>query len=333
MQYDLDHCHPRWPQEERFVKNEMTRVRNLTLFNANDAWFYLDWMVLFLIVINIVTHFLFLRINTSASRYVYTRVLSIMNLFVWLRLLKFTRPIRGIGTLVLILSETMGDFVNWAFLYIIIMVPFTASFWINFGASSPHPVRGYDQTADLIYSVFQIAIGDNFNRQGLETADKSIAHILLVMYVTSMTIVTLNLLIALLSETFSRVYSNAVANSIMQRAMNIIESERYLTRKQKQKHRDYMKQNCSPEVRRIQQITSIENNEDVREQQNEIGEAVMEAHQVLNDRFGKIYGKDKTSDFDALMVDLRNTCRVADKMFNDLQAIKMLLNRRSSPGI
>ncbi len=153
------------------MKNEMKRVRALPLFDSYDAWFYLDWIILFLIVATIVSHFVFVYIDTSATWYLYTRTISIMNLLVWLRLLKFVRPFQGIGTLVLILSETLEDFLNWAFLFFLIMVPFTAAFWINFGALSIHPVHGYHTTGEMLYRVFQMAVGDEFNLESIVEAD------------------------------------------------------------------------------------------------------------------------------------------------------------------
>ena len=329
LEYDLKYCHPRWPQEQKFVQNEMKRVRSLPLFDSYDAWFYMDWIILLLIVATIVTHFVFLYIDTSATWYLYTRTISIMNLLVWLRLLKFVRPFRGIGTLVLILSETLGDFLNWAFLFFLILVPFAASFWINFGPRSVHPVHGYHTTGEMLYRVFQMAVGDEFNLEEMVEVDAVVARILVVLYVTAMTIVTLNLLIALLSDTFSRVYSNAVANTIMQRAIKIVESERTLTKKQKLHYKEYMKMNCSPEIIKMQ-VASWDSNKGSRVIEKEMCDDIVDMKNILDDRFGKIYGKDKSSDFDGLMKDIRNTCKDEDGMTNDLEEISKMLNLHPS---
>ena len=52
---------------------------------------------------------------------------------------------------------------------------------------------------------------------------------------------------------------------------------------------------------------------------------------VLDDRFGKIYGKDKSSDFDGLIKDLRNVRNHEDNMANDLEEIEKML-RIQTPG-
>lgn len=329
LEYDLKYCHPRWPQEKKFVKTEMKRVRALPLFDAYDAWFYMDWIILFLIVASIATHFVFLYLDTRTTWYIYTRTISIMNLLVWLRLLKFVRPFPGIGTLVLILSKTMGDFMNWAFLFFLIMVPFAASFWINFGPRSIHPVHGYHTTGELLYRVFQIAVGDDFNLEEIVAADAVAARILVVLYVIAMTIVTLNLLIALLSDTFTRVYSNAVSNTIMQRAIKIVESERCLTKSKKSHYKEHMRMNCSPEIIKIQ-VAPWNKGKESKAIEAEVYDDILNAKSILNDRCGKIYGKDKTSDFDGVVKDVRKICQHDDDVVNDLEEIRKMLNLGTS---
>ncbi len=144
-----------------------------------------------------------------------------------------------------------------------------------------------------------------------------------------MTIVTLNLLIALLSDTFARVYSNAVANTIMQRAIKIVESERTLMKKQKLHYKEFMKMNCSPEIIKIQ-VAPWSKGKDSRVIEKEISNDIVDVKRILDDRCGKIYGKDKTSDFDSLMKDLRKVCQHGDDMTNDLEEIRMMLNLHTS---
>lgn len=310
------------------MNNELKRVRALPLFDSYDAWFYMDWIILFFILATFAAHFVFLYVDTSTTRYIYTRTISVVNLLVWLRLLKYVRPFPGIGTLVLILAETLGDFLNWAFLFFLILVPFTAAFWINFGPLSTNPIHGYHTTGELIYRVFQMAVGDDFILQEIVEADAVVARILVVLYITAMTIVTLNLLIALLTDTFSRVHSNAVANTIMQRAIKIVESERTLTKKQKLRSRKYMEMICSPEIIKLE-ATSWDDHKGKSVLEKEISSDVIEIRNTLDDRFGKIYGKDKTSDFDGLINGLKKARQCQDDMTKDLEEISKVLNLAS----
>lgn len=324
MEDEKQYCHPRWPQERKYVDLEIRRVKSLPLLNTLDAWFYLEWVVLFLIIFTTATHVVYYFEDTNATRYLYTRALSIVNLVVWLRLLKYVRPFPGIGTLVVILGETANDFFNWAFLYFLVLIPFTSAFWINFGALSIHPVKGYENGSQLLYSVFRIAVGDDFNLEGITKADPMMSRILVVLYVIAMTIVTLNLLIAFLTDTFSRVHSNAVAGIIMQRAIKVLNSERILTKNRLMKYREFMRVNCSPEVVGLQ--VNIRNSESARKvAENGLSRHVMNMNKLLSDRFAPVYGNNKASDFDSIIQDIKKFKTCQEEFSNNLTKIVEML--------
>jgi hypothetical protein len=322
----MKYCHPRWPQERKYIEYEISRVKSLPQYNEFGAWFYLDWVVLILIIASIVSHFIFFVEDSDVSRYVYTRVISIMNLLVWLRLLKYVRPFPGIGTLVIILGETSGDFVNWAFLYFLLLIPFSAAFWMNFGPLSPHNVHGFHEAPELLYTVFQIAVGDNFNLDGIVEADEVMARILVALYVTAVTIVTLNLLIALLSDTFSRVYSNAIANTIMQRAIKVVEAERMLQKKRKIQYREYMKTNCSPEVLDMS-FGGIDVDSPSEKAKMDMVSDIGIIKEVIDDRFSKVYGQTTSGDFDTILDGVRTVRDKQDALTNDIMEIKELVDK------
>ena len=321
----MKYCHPRWPQEKKYIEYEINRVKSLPQYNAFGSWFYLDWAILILIIATIITHFLFFVNDSFVVRYVYTRVISIMNLLVWLRLLKYVRPFPGIGTLVIILGETRGDFINWAFLFFLLLIPFSAAFWINFGPLSIHDVHGFHTVPELLYSVFQIAVGDEFNLDEIVDSDAATARVLVALYVTTVTIVTLNLLIALLSDTFSRVHSNAVANTVMQRAIKVVEAERLLPKKKKKQYREYMKANCSPEV-----LAMSFDGKDVgspsQKAEMDVVSDIGLIKRLINDRFSKMYGQ-STSDFDTILNSVQTTKTEQGALTNDIMEIKKLVRK------
>ena len=61
-------------------------------------------------------------------------------------------------------------------------------------------------------------------------------------------VVCLNLYIALMSDTFARVYENAKANAIMQQAMQILNIERTLSKKKLMKVKKFIAKECAPQV-------------------------------------------------------------------------------------
>ena len=62
------------------------------------------------------------------------------------------------------------------------------------------------------------------------------------------TVLCLNMYIALLSETFNRVYQNATANASLLQANTILQIEKLLSKKKKQKAFTYIQEECGPLV-------------------------------------------------------------------------------------
>jgi hypothetical protein len=181
---------------------------------------------------------------------------------------------------------------------------------------------------ELLYTVFRIAVGDNFNLDGIIAADPVMARILVALYVTAVSIVTLNLLIALLTDTFSRVYSNAVANTIMQRAIKVVDAKSLLTKNRWLKYEEYMRTNCSPEVINIE-VKERSSASDQQIAQYEVQSQLLYLNELLLDRFGKVYGKNKTSDFDALFQDIKQLLIMQEELLNDLLKIQELITMYS----
>ena len=169
-------------------------------------------------------------------------------LILWLRILKYARPFESAGPFVVIFGNVLGDIVKWGFLNSIIVIPFTCAFWITFGAISLTPVQGYDNVGPLLYNIFSMMVVNDHGYEKLEKANPVMARLLCGAFIGIAAIITLNLLIALLSNTFERLYENAVANAVMQRARTILLLQKSLRRKQKLKYYSFIKKKGSPEV-------------------------------------------------------------------------------------
>ena len=163
---DLQYCHPKW-QEEKYIRDEMKLIKGMPLLSTMDAWFFFDWLVIVLILLTISLNLAYYLVDTNSIRSYYVRVLSILLVLVWLRILKYLRPFPGIGTLVLILGATGGDFVNWGFFFLLLFIPFSSCFWIIFGGLSENKVDGFVKVPRLIYTMVQISVGEDFNIDGM----------------------------------------------------------------------------------------------------------------------------------------------------------------------
>ena len=90
---------------------------------------------------------------------------------------------------------------------------------------------------------------DNYAFDSLEAKDATMARVLCGSYISICSIIILNLLIALLADTFTRVYENAIENAAMQRAKTILNLEQSLRKSHKKGYYDFIREQCSPEVK------------------------------------------------------------------------------------
>jgi len=87
-----------------------------------------------------------------------------------------------------------------------------------------------------------------FDWDGLVAVDRLMAQILCGSYFALAGVVCMNLYIALLSDTFARVYAQAKATAVMQQAKTIITLEGKLSKFYKSKYAHFMLRECSPQV-------------------------------------------------------------------------------------
>lgn len=227
----------------------MHSVRNRsTYFDSSDRWVYFDWLALVLVVATIATHVVFLKSHSSISYKVHRCVLIFLLLVLWIRIAKYARPFHSTGPIFLIFSHILKDIVKCSFIFAILLIPYACAFWLTFGPFSPQAVAGYSNFADLFYSLLCMVVGVDFPFEDLLLADPFMARLLCGSFIISTAIIVVNLLIALLSDTFARLYSNAVANAIMQRAQSILQMEKTMCPKRKKAYYKFIRDNCSPHV-------------------------------------------------------------------------------------
>ena len=87
-----------------------------------------------------------------------------------------------------------------------------------------------------------------FDWNGLVAVDRLMAQILCGSYLALSGVVCMNLYIALLSDTFARVYAQAKATAVMQQAKTIIKLEGKLAKFYRSKYAHYFHKECSPQV-------------------------------------------------------------------------------------
>lgn len=284
---DLQYCHPRWPQERTYLEAEIKAVENPPILASSDYWFYYDWVALTLILATISSQLAFIIIKSDSSYRVYARFACALLLILWIRIMKSARPFEGPGAFVAIFGHIIMDILKWALLFLLIFIPYAASFWITFGSDATGgKVNGYNKLDEMLFNMFSMVVVMDYGYEDLERSDEHMARFLCGTFIIIMAIVLVNVLIAMLSDTFTRVYGNAVANSIMQRAKTIITLERSLSNKRRRRYYDYIRNTCSPEVVTIQpDVNSSDIND--RKSVEEMRDDVKEMVDLVQNRFGR----------------------------------------------
>lgn len=303
VERDLAFCHPRWPQERTFVEQEMRRIKQnkgnkQTYFS--DAWNYIDWITYAMLMVVIILHMINLWVDDHLYNDVFIRILSSSVIPVWVRLLKYARPFPSQGPFVVMLDHIIMDSAKWLFVILMFYIPYAAAFWIMFGPQSQIPVKGYNGTTSLIYTMIRLPLVDDYNFAALEKAAPYMARVLCGSFLIISAIVLMNLYIALLSNTFQRVYDNARATAAIQRARLLQDLELDASAKKLSRYREHIHNNYSPEETDYIAVFSEE-----EEQTRKQGEKVSEIHSIVSKRFGgKKFGKLERSEFDSVMDDL-----------------------------
>ena len=130
------------------------------------------------------------------------------------------------------------------------------------------------------------------------------ARLLSSIYIAVMVIICLNILIAYLSNTFTSVYSKAVENTQMQRAINVLTVEKFLTKKRKEKYLNYVRECASPEIVSMTTTVASAGTREVEKNVDQLQKDFKKSHEILTKRFSKKVGKGKISAFDVLLRDV-----------------------------
>ena len=150
---DKPFCHPQWPDEARYVDSEIKSVHDHRWLATHDRWVYIDWLALSLIVAAAISHVVFFLQGTKESHTVHVRIMCVLLIVSWVRILKFMRPFQGTGAFVASFTRMLGDILLALFLIVIVFLPYASCFWILFGGLSPFPARGFRTMPAVLYEV------------------------------------------------------------------------------------------------------------------------------------------------------------------------------------
>ena len=106
----------------------------------------------------------------------------------------------------------------------------------------------YKKLSDLIYQVYLLTIVGDYEYDDLANVKKLAAQLFVGIYALVVSIITINLYIALLSEAYSSISANASARAYLEHAMHIRRVEWFFP-DTKLDFENYINKYCSPMVR------------------------------------------------------------------------------------
>ncbi len=144
----------------------------------------------------------------------------------------------------------------------------------------------YDETA---YSLYRLTLGESFDLEDLSKIDKLMLNPLIGAYVGITALVLTNIFIALLSATFQRVYEKAEAYIILQRGIEIINTEKSMSLDQRKKHIKFINKIGSPytDNRYNETITSFEDR--IINLEKEAKEQIKQLSNITNNLENTVY--------------------------------------------
>ncbi|XP_067091805.1 transient receptor potential channel pyrexia [Osmerus mordax] len=241
---DICCMHPMWPEEKLFLEEQKKYILSMKGNYSKDLWNIFDWLVYTLLITVFGIHVADIFLVSDTLRAVSLRLFAVVIIFLWLRLMKHVRAFRVMGPFIVMLGKIVGDVLRFLFLYAEIFIPYACAFWIIFGGLASVP--SMKTVPQLLYSLYRITLVDEYEFDAMVQVDSIMAHLLCGTFLALSSILCVNLMIALLSDTFQRVYDNALANAVMQQAAIILQVEESMPHLRRFYDNQHIHRHCAP---------------------------------------------------------------------------------------
>ena len=284
---DLKYCHPRWPEERAYIEREIAELAEQKPSYLVDWWNYFDWFTYAFIVATMICHIVTVVARSERAFYAEKTTGSVMLILQWTRLLKFVRAFQPLGPFVVILRHVISDTARFAFLFFIFYIPYAAALWVLFGKRG---VTGYKNFGELCYNLLQISVVGDFGFSDLSSTDGAMARFLCASYIIVSGIVCLNLFIALLSDTFQRVYDNVKANAQMLRASRVLNFEDNFSKKRRERYQRRIQRRCAPEISYYDDDMTDASDTELKRMTHQIKQDVDKMKTFLDEKLGPSEG-------------------------------------------
>ncbi|XP_072170292.1 uncharacterized protein [Diadema setosum] len=324
IERDFKYCHPRWPQERQYLNQEITEIKEQGPVYFSDSWNLFDWFVYISLLLVSILHVVDIFVDASGLSDATQNIFACILIFVWLRLMKTMRAFRTFGPFIVMLALIAKDFGIFIYLYSNFYVPYACAFWMTYGGRNS-TVPSMQTVDQMMYSLFRITLVDEYDYDGMRQENVVMTYILLVTFLMISAILCINVLIALLSNTFQRVYDNATAIALMQQTSIILNIEEGLNKSRRRKYHQYIREVCSPQTLYYDDDMTSEGAEDLRKMTFKIKDSLQE----LDDYIREDQHKNHTGSIKEVKAEIEELRhlhqRAMKKVHNDLKVTQELL--------
>lgn len=211
------------------------------------------------------------------------RISCLAVILIWCRLFKLGRVFPTISPYIAVIRGLVADIIRFVVVYLVLYIPYLICFWIIF-SSVDKKVEGSEELTKvhrMAFMLFRMTLIDEYPYNAMRKEDEVMTLILVGTFLFFTAVVGLNLFIALLSNTFQRVYDNTLANSEMQRTRLMLQLENvYSHFLIDQRYLNYIHNNCDPLVCTFND-NDVLNEQDLRRATLQVRSAVKRIEQHL----------------------------------------------------
>eukprot|EP00795_Rhopilema_esculentum_P002480 gene2480-18142_t len=257
LEDELESCHPKWPEERKYVESEIQRVWGFRgSYSRNIGWSVYEWCChVSVLAVAAAEVYYELHPTVAVAGKVYKIILSVSIMMVCIRLMKICRAFTFLSAFIVLLGHVVGATLRFAFLFFEFFIPYVCILWIVFGGDEN--AKNIDKISkgdgerfrtfdEIIYITWLMTVTADIPFSPMVQYHRILASIIVGTYYALVSVVCINLYIALMSETFTRVYENAEANASLQQALLIIFMERQMGPAESAKMRKHFAKKCSP---------------------------------------------------------------------------------------
>ncbi|OAF67744.1 hypothetical protein A3Q56_04422 [Intoshia linei] len=295
MNRDLIYCHPKYLDEELFIKHKISELKNMANMYLKDPCNFnrniLDWSVIVMIIVCSISHMVDVVHHSISIARFNLRFTSITIIMLWVRLMKYVKPYTVIGPFVVMLTLLLKDILKFFYLYMQFYIPYACAFWMLFGGSKVYEkyiyiqpntpdqitqIPGWETPGIALWTLFRITLVDEYSFEDLASLDSVMALLMIFTWIMISGVLILNLFIALMSDSFQRIHDNAHAVAKMQQAILLSDIENnFQNDREKLEYSNIMKTEYSD-------ISTTYNEEEI-DIQKEMRDSILQLQYELSD--------------------------------------------------